>query len=49
MEKYIPKMNYYRKIQISKEFDGLVTSVVYAEQHSQDKKQDYLENLECLA
>ena len=51
MDKYIPKMSYYliSKIQISKEFDGLVTSIVYAEQHSQDKRRNYLENLENLA
>ena len=49
MEKYIPKMNYYRKIQISKKFDSLVTSIVYAEQHSQDKRQNYRGNLEELA
>ena len=44
-------MSYYliSKIQISKEFDSLVTSVVYAEQHSEDKRQDYLDILEDLA
>ena len=51
MEKYIPKMSYYliSKMRISKAFDSLVTSIVYAEQHSQDKRQNYLENLEDLA
>ena len=44
-------MSYYfiSKIQISKEFDSLVTLVVYAEQHSQDKMQNYPENMANLA
>ena len=50
--KYIPKMSYYL-IDISKVQnlgDTLVTSVVYAEQHSEDRtRQDYIDNLEHLA
>ena len=51
-KKYIPKMSYYL-IDISKVQnldDTLVTSVVYAEQHSEDStRQDYIDNLEHLA
>ena len=51
-KKYIPKMNYYL-IDISKVHnlaDALVRSVIYAEQHSEDdKREDYLKNLENLA
>ena len=45
-------MSYYL-IDISKvhnqEMDSLVASVVYAEQHSEDKTPEYIENLEYLA
>ena len=51
-EIYIPKMRYYL-ININavrnEQLDALVASVVYAEQHSEDKTPDYIEKLEHLA